>query len=56
MNITENYITTLFENGEITYLEKEILLFLKRNWSERERLIKLGILAFYAEKVRGEEV
>jgi hypothetical protein len=49
MNITENYITTLFENGDITYLEKEILLFLKRNKSERKQFERLGILALYAE-------
>jgi hypothetical protein len=54
MNITENYITTLFENGEITYLEKEILLFLKGNKAARKHFRKLGILALYAEKVRGE--
>ena len=55
MEITENYIETLFEIGEFTYLEKENLLFLKRNKSERGQFSKLGILALYVEKVRGEE-
>ena len=49
MNITENYISALYANGEITYLEKEILLFLKRNKSERKQFERLGILALYAE-------
>jgi hypothetical protein len=50
MEIKETHITSLFKNGEITYLEKEILLFLKRNKSERKHFRKLGILALYEEK------
>jgi hypothetical protein len=55
MNITESYITTLFENGEITYMEKEILLFLKWNKAARKQFRKLGIWALYEEKAEGEE-